>query len=392
MSGRATDVPDGEPYRFFTQSQVDHILREGSKQGRAGSHVAITKILEHEPNLERSTLWKRIRQLKRPPHGATRHKIVWDAEDDRALQDGYSLGGPQKREAIRQVLARHPDWEPSAVWKHARKLGLTERQFNDMQPRHRHRWAPEEDVKLLGLAGEMDLKMISEKLGRSERAVACRVAWWGKRSRVHNDGYARKSLARELHMGWMTIQRLIIDGFLEVRDPRITKDSIAKLHKSGDPLDRIAHGTAGSVGPTSSTMQHCCRSKRTWAAVAAKLNVSLTTVETLIMEGVLKLCDPRVTETSLQDFCHRYGAAISRDFLPQDTRAWLRTCMDFDPNSGRDVARRFMAYREHAMTVRRCAKCGRAIRGNVFFRHFKDCQGEEHPGRKLISTAEWINS
>jgi len=378
MHDRAEKRVGDEPYRFFTQEQVDAILREGARLGRGGSHAAIERILKHEPTLERADLWKRIRQLKRPPHRPGRHRIVWNAEDDLLLQSGYGSGGAQKHEAIRKILGRHPDWEPSAVWKRAKKLGLVQTESNCGKQRRQRRWSRDEDMKLIGLAGEMKLSTIAQRLGRSERAVACRLAWCGERGRVHNEGYARKSLVRDLHMGWTTVQRLIIDGFLEVRDPRITKESIARLRQLGSRSDDIAYRTDGPgrvrLRASSSANHVNCRAERIWAAAATKLNMSLVAVEKLIAQGVLKLCDPRVTEHSLQDFCHRYGAAISRDFLPEDTRAWLRTCMNFDPNAGRDIAQRFAASREHAMIIRTCQGCGRTIRGNVFFRHIKNCQ------------------
>ena len=378
MHDRVEPIYGGEPYRFFTQDQIDAILREGAKLGRSGSHTAIDRILKHEPALERADLWKRIRQLKRPPHKPTRQRIVWSADDDALLQTGYRLGAAQKREAIRAVLRRHPDWEPSSVWKRARKLDLIPRGATCEGSGRQRRWSRAEDQKLLGLAGEMKLNTIAQRLGRSERAVACRLAWWGKRSRVHNEGYARTSLARELHMGWTTIQRLIVDGFLEVRDPRVTKESLTRLRRSDAASDEMAYKSTVStdIRPRNSSVsvQTSSRATRIWAAVAAKLNMSPRSVEELIMRGVLKLCDSRITESSLQVFCHRYGAAINREFLSQDTREWLRSCMDFDPAAGREVARRFAASREHALRTRTCEKCGRIIRGNVFFRHIKNCK------------------
>lgn len=392
MHDRVEQTVGDEPYRFFTQDQIDMILREGAKLGREGSHNAIDRILKHEPTLERADLWKRIRQLKRPPRTPIRKRIVWGVEDDALLQTGYGLGGAQKHQAIRAVLEKHPDWEASTVWKRARKLNLVrERSTSDARKRQ-HRWSHEEDQTLLGLAGEMRLNTIAQRLGRSERAVACRLAWWGKRSRVHNEGYARTSLARDLHLGWTTIQRLIVDGFLEVRDPRVTKESLTRLKRSAESGNEFVENATSKAGcrppnPLGS-IQVSGRAKRIWTAVAHKLNVNQGVIEGLIMKGVLKLCDSRVTESSLQAFCHRYGAVINRDFLSRDTRAWLQSCMDFDPGAGHDLARRFAASREHALKIRTCEKCGRIIRGNVFFRHTKNCQG--HQNRRRLQASDLV--
>jgi len=96
-------------------------------------------------------------------------------------------------------------------------------------------------------------------------------------------------------------------------------------------------------------------------------------IEQLIFRGVLKLYDPRVTEKSLTRFCARYGALIKTDFLDAETRDWLAGCMDLAPGAGKGEAGELEAFRKHALVVRTCERCGRAIRGNAFFRHNKSC-------------------
>jgi hypothetical protein len=384
--GRSTTSDDG--YRFFSLEQVDRILSEGSRRGRAGSHAAIERILRHEPQLERAALRRRIRQLKRPARKQTRNRIVWGPEDDLLLRTGYESGGSRKRDAIRQILKRHTDWEPSAIWKHAQKLGLARKNVKKGEEFSQHRWSEENDRKLLSLAGEMSAAAIARLLHRSERAVCCRLAWLGERSRVHSEGYARRSLATDLHIGWNTMQKLIVDGFLEVRDPRITKRSIARVKNSGTLLEAAAPKTNGEFLPPSgppAVLSDFPRAKRLWAGAAAKLSVSLAAVESMIMHGVLKLCDPRITEESFQHFCRNYGAMVEDNFLNQETRSWLRSCMDYDPNAGKEVARRLVASRQHARIVRRCETCGRSIRGNVFFRHFKECRGNQSGEARTLS-------
>lgn len=61
MAEPGTNTIDGFPLRFFSPEQIDHILRQGTRSGRTGSHIAIERILRHEPKLERFALWRRIR-------------------------------------------------------------------------------------------------------------------------------------------------------------------------------------------------------------------------------------------------------------------------------------------------------------------------------------------
>jgi hypothetical protein len=107
--------------------------------------------------------------------------------------------------------------------------------------------------------------------------------------------------------------------------------------------------------------------------MARQLNVDANVIEQLVFRGVLKLYDPRVTEKSLTKFCGRYGALIKTDFLDKETRNWLAGSMELAPAAGKDMAHGMEAFRKHAQVVRTCKRCGRAIRGNAFFRHTKTC-------------------
>jgi hypothetical protein len=199
-----------------------------------------------------------------------------------------------------------------------------------------------------------------------------------------------------LHLGSRTIQRLIVQGLLEVRDPRITRKSIEEACKAGQlpgllhdlqpetkgtgmlpcqekPAATPSNNSKAGASCESSKPPRSCRAKRIWADVATQLNVDASVIEKLIFRGVLKLYDPRVTERSLTKFCARYGALIKTDFLDKETRDWLAGSMDLAPSAGKDEAAALEAFRKHAQVVRACEHCGRPIRGNVFFRHSKGC-------------------
>jgi hypothetical protein len=226
--------------------------------------------------------------------------------------------------------------------------------------------------------------------------VRYRLALLGKSTRVHKEGYARRALAEELHLGSKTIQRLIVEGLLEVRDPRITKRSLDDLCKSLQASGAPGARSREDEGPPSEGQElveipkignalepdrkgpgtiptRSSRAKRFWAEAARALGIGVETVEQHIAKGVLKLQDSRITEKSLRNLCRRHGSLINYGFLNQETRAWLRESLDLFPNAGETAAKQMEASRKHAQTVRKCEACGRAIRGNVYFRHIKSC-------------------
>ena len=408
MADSPASATSSYSFRFFSTEEINRILREGVKRGRTGSHDAIERILKHEPGLGRAELWRRIRQLKQSSNGKLYQRTAWSPEDDQILRKGYEGGWKGKREAVRELLRRHPGWQPHSIWGRAAKLGLVRKTPQKIRLRSRQLWTEDDDRILLTMAGYKTAEFIAKALYRSENAVRYRLAVLGKSSRVHLEGYARRTLARELHLGSRTIQRLIVQGLLEVRDPRITRKSLEDACKTGSLtaslhdqlLDAKESATIPSEeGPAPSPSTNSipvapggpskpprsCRAKRIWADMARQLNVNASVIEQLIFRGVLKLYDPRVTERSLTKFCAQYGALIKTDFLDAESRDWLAGCMDLAPSAGRDEAGRLEAFRKHAQVVRTCEGCERAIRGNVFFRHSKRCPQRSSQSESRLS-------
>ena len=415
MADRWASATGNYSFRFFSPEQIDRILREGVKRGRTGSHSAIERILKHEPGLGRAELWRQIRRLKQPSNGKLYQRTSWSPEDDQILRKGYEEGWKGKREAVRELLRRHPGWQPHSIWGRAAKLGLAQKTPKKTRQRSRQQWTEDDDRILLAMAGYKTAEFIAKALHRSENAVRYRLAVLGKSSRVHLEGYARRTLAQELHLGSRTIQRLIVQGLLEVRDPRITRKSLEDACKTGrltaSPHDQLPDAKESAAIPSEeapapapsnnsipvapsgpSKPPRSCRAKRIWAEVARQFSADASVIEQLIFRGVLKLYDPRVTDRSLTKFCARYGALIKTDFLDKETRDWLAGSMDLAPAAGKVVAQRMEAFRQHALVVRTCEHCGRAIRGNVFFRHNKRCPQRNARTESKVSVSKRIQS
>jgi hypothetical protein len=396
MTDRTASATGNYSFRFFSPEQIDRILREGAKRGSAGSHDAIERILKHEPGLGRADLWRQIRRLKQPSNGSLYQRTAWGPEDDQILRKGYERGWKGKREAVRELLRRHPAWQPHSIWGRAAKLGLVRKSLQRTRPRSRQVWTEDDDRILLALAGYKTAEFIAKALHRSENAVRYRLAVLGKSSRVHLEGYARRTLAQQLHLGSRRIQRLIVQGLLDVKDPRITRKSLEEACRRGQLPGLLQDQQPETMGTgtlprreedaatpsndseprascASSKPPRACRAKRIWEDAATLLNVDASAIEQLIFRGVLKLYDPRVTEKSFIKFCGRYGALIKFDFLDAETRDWLVGSMNLAPEAGKDEAGRLEAFRKHALVVRTCERCSRAIRGNAFFKHNKRC-------------------
>lgn len=382
--------------RFFSSQQIDDILRDGSKRGRKGSHTAIERILKLEPEVQRIELWKRIRDLKFSQRQNLRIRSKWSPEDEGILRQGYAAGWQGKRNAIMQLLKRHPDWRPHVVWQRARKIGLVQMVPQRGQERSGLKWTEEDHRVLMDLAGYKSVRMIAKMLHRSEAAIRYHLAALGESSRVHKEGYARSALAKELHISIGAIRRFIASGLLEVRDPRITRESMDRLKKSerlsaiqhvesmqvmSPPMTYASNNKMQSVlspaATDSANSTHLpgkiSRGNRVWSELAASLEISAKAVRSLIGRGVLRFYDPTITEVSLRQFCRRHGSLIRGEYLSRETREWLKNSMDWVPAAGEMTSHQLEPLRKHAGIIRQCVNCGRSVRGNAFFRHVSRC-------------------
>src|SRR5208337_5434993 len=169
--------------KFGWLPELDRLLIAGIKHGPAQKKDAITKILQLVPGWTREDCWQRIRDLRKSPEFAS----PAEGHSDKAKSPGKTLP------------VRRPSSMP---------------------------WTPAHDDKLLKLAGYETVNKIAQRLGRSERAVRCRLGALGISGKV-TDGWSLRTLQTTLRVRRPRLRQLTGIGMLKVRDPRISASSLA---------------------------------------------------------------------------------------------------------------------------------------------------------------------
>ena len=295
---------------------IDQLLIAGIKLGPNKKHEAINKILKLVPEWKRGDCWRRIRQLRRSPALATA---------DRARNANPSSIGPSHRAVSRP-------------------------------------WRAEDDATLLDLAGYEPVDKIAERLNRSERAVRFRLGALGMSARV-TDGWSQRTLRKLLRMSRTRLRQLVASGLLRVRDPRITRASLAACCAKSRCVDS---SSTSSSSRTSSLPGGPC----SWKRAAKLLHLEVADVQELVAAGQLKVVDTFVTDRAFEEFCRKHGEAINMALIDPSTRKWLISEYSVSsPVEEKTLPRA----QKHALIIRAC-KCGRKIAGNVYFRHVRHCR------------------
>jgi hypothetical protein len=299
---------------------------------------------------------------------------------DQLLIAGIKLGPNKKHEAINKILKLVPEWRRVDCWRRIRQLRRTPALASDAAGQlkktdedgssHRSRsrsWLPEDDAKLLDLAGYEPVNEIAERLGRSERAVRFRLGALGMSARV-TDCWSQRALRKLLRMSRTRLRQLIANGMLRVRDPRITRASLA-AHRA---KDRCAGSSSMSDNIGLSSL---CGKPCSWKHAAKALNMEVVDVRMLISEGRLKLVDTFVTDRAFEEFCRKHGSLINMALIDPSTRKWLVSEYGV-PDTVKEKA--LPRAQKHALIIRAC-KCGRKIAGNVYYRHIRRCPSGKAP-------------
>jgi hypothetical protein len=318
---------------------IDQLLIAAIRQGPAKKRDAINRILELVPGWTREDCWERIRHLRKT------REFAGTAEDPPNKANGPGAKGPVRRRA---------STSPSGPW------------------------TPAHDDKLFQLAGYEPVKKIARRLGRSERAVRCRLAALGISAKV-TDGWSLRGLRKMLRVDQARLTYLIGTGMLRVRDPRISASSLAvlcdniraSLHPS--TIERIAADLANGDDAYS------------WDRAADLLGVSVAQIQAWISAGQLRVVDTFVTDRSFEEFCKNHGKELKASLIDPPTAKWLASeygVSEVAANGG-SISRA----RKHALVIRTC-KCGKQIAGNPYFRHLRVCPsagaaGSGDPSNKL---------
>jgi hypothetical protein len=174
-------------------NEIDAILRSVVKADSKEVHAAIEKILKGWPGRRRGEFWARLRQLRNDGRERGLRNAVWNEEDVEILRVCYAQGPRGARRAVKEILARHPDWSPRSIWHKAAKLRLSARSGN------RKPWSPEEQGYLLWNAGEKSVRRIARKLGRSVTSIRQKLSSLGVNGKVRiPKGYTLHRVAKLL--------------------------------------------------------------------------------------------------------------------------------------------------------------------------------------------------
>jgi hypothetical protein len=205
---------------------TDHILLVGMKNGPAGTREAVKRVRQLAPELAPAQVWGRIRHLRDRERDNRPSPVEWSDNVVEILRDGYRSGGRKKTEAIKTVRALYPELVAHVVSRFARSQGWLEHKRVSSRNDARRPWTREEEQELFMRAGYEPVKAIAQNLRRSEHSVRFRLKNLSISARVA-DGWSLRRLQRTLHLSHRRLQHLIGNGFLRVRDPRVSAISLA---------------------------------------------------------------------------------------------------------------------------------------------------------------------
>ena len=149
---------------------MDAVLSPSYKGIQQSSDESAEKSSLFNPALPRVGLREQVRAPNSPSSGNPCQRRTWTPELLEVLERGYVRGRSGVREAVQEILRRSPLLPRHVIWKRASRLGLTHKADGNETKKQSRRWSADEDKFLLQFGGEYPVRMIGEKLHRSERA------------------------------------------------------------------------------------------------------------------------------------------------------------------------------------------------------------------------------